>query len=530
MPVNGHAEALSMKAKVIANPVSFSDSVGINLHLDYYNTVYFTKYNTVIKPALDELGIIHLRQNLNYYQDAPEGFTQEDWNQRIRDLGNDGYKFIIPISDFNWNYSTNDRIPFVPAKDLLQRAKDIDPTLSFVEAFEGVNEYDIHHPIGKSGEWIRSNVTIMTRESAAVIQEDDIARTKPFVGPSYVFESYVDDGSLDQYIDYSNVHPYFDQKPPEWNLLLNKKIYEMTKPYPNSTPWITEFGWNSSTQPYAVSEIVQAKYLARQLMESYRLGIQRSYIYELVDSCEDRSNPECNLGLLRFDGTKKPAFYTIKHLLQIYNKIQFSTEGEYVKKPSDILTMKIEPSELQLSSFESLIHGFNSFSNEESYVRFVNMDGEHTEMLSAWIPGLAFFSDDDARIRNVDLIVDSPKILEIYYPRVSDEPIQTINVESNYSLAVSDEIMVFTLKNLPQLRDETTNKNSTNILNSDQTITRIGQVLGVSENNLITTGSPAYTIVSLIQNNQTIISMFIWSLISLFGYIVYTVYTIRKGY
>jgi hypothetical protein len=77
----------------------------------------------------------------------------------------------------------------------------------------------------------------------------------------------------------------------------------------------TETGY--STWKYGQSERMQARYMPRIFLENFRLGIKRTYSYELVDEFVDPTgdNREAHFGLIRQDLTPKPAYFAIQSLL-----------------------------------------------------------------------------------------------------------------------------------------------------------------------------------------------------------------------
>jgi hypothetical protein len=79
----------------------------------------------------------------------------------------------------------------------------------------------------------------------------------------------------------------------------------------------TEAGY--PTHRKGVSELVQARYIPRLCCEYFRLGIKRTYIYELIDEFHDenKENPESHYGLIRRDLTPRPAYTALKSLLDL---------------------------------------------------------------------------------------------------------------------------------------------------------------------------------------------------------------------
>jgi hypothetical protein len=94
--------------------------------------------------------------------------------------------------------------------------------------------------------------------------------------------------------------------------------------------WITEFGWDASTQqPPAegdfsrwedVSDLQQAQYLVRSFLVFSRMDIDRAYIYFFNDS--DEPHVHSSSGLTR-NFQPKPSFYAVSHLYRIIGNYRF---------------------------------------------------------------------------------------------------------------------------------------------------------------------------------------------------------------
>lgn len=73
----------------------------------------------------------------------------------------------------------------------------------------------------------------------------------------------------------------------------------------------TENGYSTSGSPDAIPQNIAGRYMPRLLIEQFRAGIRRTYLYELIDCCGE------SYGLLTQDGLPKPAFYAVKSLLTL---------------------------------------------------------------------------------------------------------------------------------------------------------------------------------------------------------------------
>jgi hypothetical protein len=85
----------------------------------------------------------------------------------------------------------------------------------------------------------------------------------------------------------------------------------------------TETGYDTaihvtSGQP-AVSEAAEAKYLPRLLLEAFGRGVRRSFIYEFADEHPEPAmhDAEQHFGLIRADGTPKPAFTAVSNMIRL---------------------------------------------------------------------------------------------------------------------------------------------------------------------------------------------------------------------
>jgi len=79
--------------------------------------------------------------------------------------------------------------------------------------------------------------------------------------------------------------------------------------------WATETGYhNAISHELGISEQASGKYIPRLLLGNFKRNIVRTYLYELVNQSTDLGDDQSNFGLLRFDGSPKPAFTAIKNM------------------------------------------------------------------------------------------------------------------------------------------------------------------------------------------------------------------------
>ena len=115
------AQSFTENAKSADN---FVDTIGVNVHLNYTDRVYFQQFDNLIKPNLLKLGVRYLRDGV---QPDPGVNRDHFFYKRLRDLANSGIKFNL-VTDTTTDYSLLDDI-----YSWTNRA---------IVSFEGINEPD----------------------------------------------------------------------------------------------------------------------------------------------------------------------------------------------------------------------------------------------------------------------------------------------------------------------------------------------------------------------------------------------------
>jgi hypothetical protein len=292
-------------AEVRARQASeFINSIGVVTHLDRNNV--YGQFNNIIKPRLIELGIKHIRDP--FIPQAPSA------EQRQVDLYNSaGIKTLLLA---NPKHGT--------AQETVAYVKRVGPE-KFV-AIEGINEPD---NFIRSSTWVGITRNFQ-RQLYEALKSDPATAHLPILGPALTKVSNANAlGDLSAYMDYGNIHPYYGGRNPEtrgwgsndygsitWGFRL------MAKPVSQSLAvWATETGLHNAESaegnfPYTPEDIA-ALYLPRQYLYFFSRGIIGSYTYEFANSGTNMSNKEHNFGMIRNDGTPKPAYYALKNLITL---------------------------------------------------------------------------------------------------------------------------------------------------------------------------------------------------------------------
>ena len=280
---------------------SFVDSIGVNTHLTYTDTPYWSAWPTIFN-KLKSLGVRHIRDGYyNWASTSP--FYAEHQTLAASGIGTD-YVFSI-------DSTTTPQI-----------FKNFAATVHDVESIEAPNECDAGSNCGGGNLVGVNNVVSFMSTMYAVGQAAGV----PVLGPSFTTDwAYNDAGQLGSEITYNNLHVYFGGRNPGstgWG------SGDAQGNYYGSFAWwidqahvdasnlpimISETGYMAYAQtnvPYTLPESVEASYMPRTLALAFNHGVRRTYMYELLDEV---SSP--GYGLLRSDLSAKPAYTAVMNLI-----------------------------------------------------------------------------------------------------------------------------------------------------------------------------------------------------------------------
>jgi hypothetical protein len=291
----------SLKGEQARTAFQFTDSVGVNLHLGYGDTVYATHFPQILQSMIS-LGVKHYRDGLNHY--APS-FQYE--NAEL--LGKSGIKadWLMDI-----NNSTSD------IDSAYKNAPDA------TAAFEGPNEDD-----ADAGPTIHNFMQLLHD----TLHGNPATVSTQIIGPSFKQpSSSAAQGNLNSLIKFGNIHDYFGNRNPEtapygggfyncggyggmqFDICLAKMI-SVGEPVVS-----TETGYRSGA---GLSDAIIGRYEVRTLFESLNLGVRRTYLYELID------DPSGNWGLLTDGFSPRPVYVAIRNILSLLHDVPFAQPGKF---------------------------------------------------------------------------------------------------------------------------------------------------------------------------------------------------------
>jgi PA14 domain len=303
-PLNTIVAGSRSQAELAKSADSFIDSIGIATHLRYTDTSY-GRYSDVVEPRLLELGIRHIR----------DGGNDPGLFEKLNRLAQFGVRSTLVMDP-------RDGVTPANAVEILQK---VSPS---VEAVEGPNEWDVNPELTYKGKPFPDGVREYQTDLYNAIKQHPATASISVLAPSMAIPEYgARLGSLKSVIDGGNMHSYAGGNLPtqdfDWRWMPQTRLISEDKPIV-----VTETGWHNAvtdtTRQKGISEQVAAKYIPRLFLESFNQGIKRTFLYELMDEWA-KAEQESSFGLIRADGTPKPAFYALRNLTSLLNDTKGST-------------------------------------------------------------------------------------------------------------------------------------------------------------------------------------------------------------
>lgn len=290
---------------------------GVNTHVHYLDTRY-GDWDKVVK-AIEDLGVKHVRDAAFTYP----GTGPDHWVYQK-------YCALAPYADLTLILDPPDLV----GKDGTEPALVDDLkawTCGALEAVSGPNEVDA------SGDpaWVAK-----TRAYQCELFDAAKRAGLAVVAPTVIWSTDAL-GDLSACATYGDMHPYPGGRKPTHNLDANLRSHP--KITGNTLPMIvTETGYHnawrsrdnqSSGGHPGVTEEAAATYLPRLGMDYLKRGIERAYVYELLDpffgdrdgdGLRDHTDRDKHFGLIGYGDDKgwryKAQFYALQNIIRLYSQ------------------------------------------------------------------------------------------------------------------------------------------------------------------------------------------------------------------
>ena len=301
-PQTATADNIATQTATAISAAEFTNSIGINTHLDTYWTSY-RNLGTVISSLLF-LGVKNVRDSMAAPGD-PSLFKTVAAATGVH------FDVYLSISEFDYD----------------GQISAIRATPEILTSVEGVNEGDNSlSNMFYGGQTGYSAIAAAQTALYNTIKANQTTNNIPVLAPSYGssghFLEAINTASVS---DYGNTHEYFGTGNPPGDGI-HAFISQSTDVSGSQPVVATEAGYYtggslsgsiSAYQHSGVSELVQAKYNLSLLFDDWKAGIHTTYLYELLDDISDHSNTnsEYHFGLFNADGTPKLAATAIHNLM-----------------------------------------------------------------------------------------------------------------------------------------------------------------------------------------------------------------------
>ncbi|MBP0496235.1 calcium-binding protein [Pararoseomonas indoligenes] len=291
---------------------AFLDAMGVNTHVNNWGNGSSYEDFDKVRGALTYLGIQYIR----------DGVPIENTSfPRYEALAGAGYRFDFIVSAVDFNIAGSYEIDL---KRLNAFAKDYAGSIAAIEGFNEVNTWTVHHDGRDSGTDLSlahdlQGMLYDNLKASPLLSQIPVLNVT--VGGLSV-ESAAGLGDLSAASDYGNWHIYFAHgEQPGRNIAAGVAAAKTFNP--EDPVQITETGnytavHSTDHSPGGVSEIAQAKLNLNLLFDAAKAGVERTYLYELLDTgIEPDTTFGGSLGLFHGDGTPKPAATAIHNLREI---------------------------------------------------------------------------------------------------------------------------------------------------------------------------------------------------------------------
>lgn len=304
-------------ANVPARPAdAFIESIGVNTHVRYTNTIYNDR--TRLRNTLADIGIRHIRDAAS----VNETWIYSYYGSLYNDIG---VKTLIMCTQKQGVLD----VPPTSVPGLITNYAGV----AAISGVEGPNEPDIfgisypNYPTNNS-DWVGGTKQYQT-ELYNAVKGNAATANLPVLAPAMANADADPQFNNEKrfapmtVLDLQNMHSYPSGRMPSH--MLGPWMWRSGQLAGAGNPLkpiiATETGYATSyneTGNRGVSELAQSKYVPRLFAEYFRRGVERVYLYELLDERPvNLVDYEAMLGIIRNDWTYKPAATALKNTIAL---------------------------------------------------------------------------------------------------------------------------------------------------------------------------------------------------------------------
>lgn len=271
------------------------NAYGVNVHMVYGGTPYMNVEAT--GNALNQLGARHVRDRIHN--------NPAQW-ATINKLSARGIRFNLIVGAPNDSSTPAQLVNIVASK-----------VPGATATLEGANEWNLKRRPNWVAE-LRAHQTALWKAAKANPTTARMPVLSPSLGSKQDFSAL---GNISGLSNYGNIHNYPGGRLPSTDIattMASARINSGNQPIMTTeTQYQNALRTSSGHKP--TSEKAAGVYAPRLLLENYSRGVARMFNYELFDQKVDpaKADIEMNFGLIRTDGTRKPAFNAMSNLLNL---------------------------------------------------------------------------------------------------------------------------------------------------------------------------------------------------------------------
>lgn len=350
----------------------FSDAVGICTHPSWRNRLWGS---VDWGSALLETGVKNTRGKIG------AGAVGHAAVADLQNLFREGVKICATIADENLDRRiAKANIDFLASEVGARNLSGI----------ESANEFN--KPSSRPADWAAQLRDFQDWLHETVRSTPELAGV-PVIGPSIwgrLTEDYIALGSLEHDLDRGNLHYYTGGRRPtlagrprrsdegggRGEYSMADAIREAQVVAPGKPMWITEYGYPVAGPRLRLSETfitetAAAKYLIRGLFDAFGEGVEKIFIYSLIDDVH-RSPPRYH-GLMDGALRRRPAFDAVKNLMTLFGDRGAASTSRVLD-----FSLRPLPDQIKYQLFQADDHTFllTIYQDVDSYDRMTKQDIE----------------------------------------------------------------------------------------------------------------------------------------------------------